>query len=232
MDSDALQISYIVQTGLQKEVVHSDYLAQLLDLSSDKPTLLRDFNEDSARTALLSSPLMKEVSVKKIPPNMVYIDYCVRKPVCWIADFVNTVMDQEGYMFPVSPFFSPKKLTELYLGQEGLKESFQGGSPAFTYPLKGRYIDLAYKVLDLFQQQEKASCTIKRIDVSQAFYPTLGKRGVVVLIENGEHTHFLRMSTARLEQEVAHYKILRSHLGKTQTVIDLRSLQLAFIDEI
>jgi hypothetical protein len=236
MDSPLLQISYIVQTGLQKEVLHSDYLAELLDLSSDQPTLLPDFDEESARNALLSSPLIKEASVKKILPNMVYIDYCVRKPVCWISDFVNTAIDQEGHMFPVSPFLSPKKLTEFYLGKEGLKESFREKDPTFDSPLKGRYIDLAYKILNLFQNQEKESFAVKRIDVSQAFYPTLGKRAVVVLIENENNScHFLRMSTAHVEQEVVNYRNLRAHLDsatieKQQTVIDLRIPKLAFID--
>ncbi|MBX9924039.1 MAG: hypothetical protein K2Y01_08005 [Rhabdochlamydiaceae bacterium] len=236
MESPLLQISYIVQTGLQKEVLHADYLAELLGLSFDNPTQLSDFDEESAQKALLSSAIIKEASVKKILPNMVYIDYSVRKPMGWIADFVNTAIDQEGYVFPVSPFFSPKKLPEFYLGKEGLVEAFQGKDPAFAFPLQGRYIDLAYNVLDLFQKQGNESFTIKRIDVSQAFYPTLGKRGIVVLIENGNNSlHFLRMSTAHVAKEVANYLNLRPHLeetdlGKDQRVIDLRLPQLAFVD--
>lgn len=236
MESPLLQISYIVQTGLQKEVLHTDYLAELLSLSSDSPTQLSDFDEESARQALLASSLIKDASVKKILPNMIYIDYSVRKPIGWIADFVNTAIDQDGYMFPVSPFISPKKLPEFYLGKDGLKEAFLEKDPAFSTPLQGRYIDMAYKVLNLFQHQEQESFTIKRIDVSQAFYPTLGKRGIVVLIENKDKScHFLRMSTAHVAKEVVNYLNLRSHLEgvdteKAQRVIDLRIPQLAFVD--
>lgn len=236
VESPLQQISYIVQTGLQKEALHADYLAELLGLSSDSPTLFSDFDEESAQKMLLSSFVIKEASVKKIVPNMVYIDYSVRKPMGWIGDFVNTAIDQDGYVFPVSPFFSPKKLPEFYLGKEGLNEAFDGKDPTFSIPLRGRYIELAYKVLDLFHAQENEFFTIKRIDVSQAFYPTLGKRGITVLIENkGNSLHFLRMSTAHVAKEVANYLSLRPHLeetdlDKSQRVIDLRLPQLAFID--
>ena len=235
-------LSYIVQTGLQKEALHSDYLAELLGLSSDKPTLFSDFNEEIAEAKLLASPLFQEARVKKIVPNMVYVDYRIRKPIAWASDFINTVIDKEGHLFPMTPFFSPKKLPEIYLGKEGIQEA------SFSAPLKGPYRDLALTVLDLFKGCEKDFFIVKRIDVSDAFFSTLGKRGIVVILENNlkdpemSTTHFLRLSTRHFSKEIANYLKLRPYLLETEKtkalagekikekIIDLRISQLAFVD--
>jgi hypothetical protein len=230
-------LSYIVQTGLQKEALHSDYLAELLGLSKDAPTLFTQFDEQTAEQKLLTSPLFSQVKVKKIPPNMVYVDYTIRKPIGWASDFVNTVVDKDGHLFPMAPFFSPKKLPEIYLSAEEI----QGAS--FESPLQGKLFELALQVLNLFDGCEKEAFRVKRIDVSQSFFPTLGKRGIVVILENdlGENstsTHFLRLSTQRFSQEIANYQTLRPRLLETgkeksplgERIIDLRLSQLAFVD--
>jgi hypothetical protein len=234
-------LSYIVQTGLQKEALHSDYLSELLGLSKDVPTLFTQFDEGTAEKKLLTSPLFSGVKVKKIPPNMVYVDYTVRKPIGWAADFVNTVVDKDGYLFPMTPFFSPKKLPEIYLSVEGI----QGAS--FESPIQGKLFELALQVLNLFDGCEKEAFRVKRVDVSQSFFPTLGKRGIVVILENdlGEDltsTHFLRLSTQHFSQEITNYQTLRSRLLETEKekallgerikekIIDLRLSQLAFVD--
>ena len=234
-------LSYIVQTGLQKEALHSDYLAELLGLCKDVPTLFTEFDEQTAEKKLLISPLFARAKVKKIPPNMVYVDYTVRKPIGWAADFVNTVVDKDGFLFPMAPFFSPKKLPEIYLSAEAV------GEASFERPLQGQLFELALQVLNLFEGCEKESFRVKRVDVSQSFFPTLGKRGITVILENdlGENvasTHFLRLSTQRFSQEIANYRTLRPRLLETEKekallgervkekMIDLRLSQLAFVD--
>lgn len=240
-------VSFIVQTGLQKEALHSDYLAELLDLSQDRPTLFQEFNEGEAQKKLLSSPLFQEARVRKISPNMVYIDYTVRKPFGWSTDFVNVALDREGYLFPMSPFFSPKKLPEVYLGKEAISGIYGETQPSFELPLKGKFVDVAFRVLECFKGCEKDFFRVKRVDVSQSFFPTLGKRGITVMVENEYpnfvfSTHFLRLSTASFSKEIANYLNLRPHLIELEEqkiqkgeklpdkVIDLRLSQLAFID--
>ena len=63
-------LSYIIQTGPQKEAILSDYLAQLLDLSVDEPTSFVAFNLEEAKLKLTKSPILSEVLVKKIKPNI------------------------------------------------------------------------------------------------------------------------------------------------------------------
>jgi len=228
--------------------LHSDYLAELLDLSKDSPTLFSQFQEEEAEKKLLDSPLFQEAKVAKIAPNIVYVDYTIRKPIAWASDFLNTVVDKEGYLFPMAPFFSPKKLPEIYLGKEGIQASYLEKEPSFKQPLQGKYMDLALSVLDFFYGYEKDFFSLRRIDVSQSFFPTLGKKGIVVTLENelidprGTSTHFLKLSTVHYAKEIANYFKLRPHLLEIEKekllmgeplkerIIDLRLPQLAFVD--
>src|SRR5206468_998734 len=69
-----------------------------------------------AAKALLSSPLIRNAKVKRLPPNTLYVEYEVRKPVCWLADYKNVAIDQEGYLLPGAPFYPPQQMPEIYLG--------------------------------------------------------------------------------------------------------------------
>ena len=241
-------VSYIIQTGPQKEALISDYLAQLLDLSLDKPVLFSSFNLEEAKAKLIRSPILGEVCVKKIKPNMVYVDYTVRKPILWSIDFFNAALDKEGVVIPMHPFFSPKKMPEVYFGEKGLKES---GEIAFGSNVKGSYVDLAFSVLELLLDKGKDLFFVKRVDVSEALAPSLGKREIIVIIENEIYqrpqdspllsSHFLRLTPKQYPQEIANYLKLREHLLESEKqeegfspsknkIIDLRLPQLAFID--
>ena len=112
-------VEYIVQTGPCKEALDSEYLIEVLDLSVDKPALFKTFDTKAAEDKLYADSLIEQVAVKKIKPNMVYIDYTLRKPIAKASDFYNAALDKEGVLFPIHPFFSPKKLPEIYLGEIG-----------------------------------------------------------------------------------------------------------------
>lgn len=239
-------VSYIIQTGPQKEALLSDYLVELLGVSLDKPSFLASFDTKEAKKKLCSSPVIAEAEVKKIKPNMIYIDYTVRKPVVWIGDFFNAALDREGTVFPMHPFFSPKKMSEVYFGEKGLKDL---ENLAFGSNIQGHYLDLAFSVLDYLGEKGKDLFFVKKIDVSESLAPSLGKREVVVVIENEIYPasgqsftslHFLRLTPKQYAQEITNYLKLREHLlevEKQETefslkdkVIDLRLPQLAFID--
>lgn len=241
-------LSYIIQTGPQKEALLSDYLAELIDLSVDKPVFFTSFNVEEAKNRLLTSSVINEVQVKKIKPNMLYIDYTIRKPTLWAIDFFNAALDKEGVIIPMHPFFSPKKMPEIYLGEKGLQES---GEMAFGVKVKGFYVDLAFSILELLLDKGKDLFFVKRVDVSESLAPSLGKREVIVIIENELYqkstdnpiisSHFLRLTPKHYSQEIANYLKLRGHLLEVEKqesglapsknkIIDLRLPQLAFID--
>jgi hypothetical protein len=209
----------IVQTGPQREALKTTYLAELMRISADRPVTTASFNPAYAQKRLMSCPLIKEAKVKITAPDTVYVDYTVRQPVAWLYDFDNIALDEEGFPFPVSPFFSPKRLPEVYLG---IRNFYWGR------PLKERNAQLALTILQLLN---RLSLQVKRLDVSNAFQPSLGRREVVLILEEQGFTKALRLTPKNFAQELGNYLELRPKLPAVPQIIDLRIPQLAFIQE-
>jgi hypothetical protein len=209
----------IVQTGPQREALKTTYLAELMRISADRPITAASFDSAVAQKRLLSCPLIKEAKVKITASDTVYVDYTVRQPIAWLFDFDNIALDEEGYPFPVSPFFSPKRLPEIYLG---IRNFYWGR------PLEERNAELALTILQLLS---RLSLHVKRLDVSKAFLPSLGRREVVLILEEQGFTKALRLTPKNFAQELGNYLELRPKLPPIAQIIDLRIPQLAFIQE-
>ncbi|HEX4839379.1 MAG TPA: hypothetical protein VFU89_02935 [Rhabdochlamydiaceae bacterium] len=208
----------IVQTGPQREALKTTYLAELMRISADRPITAASFDPISAQKRLLLCPLIKEAKVKLTAPDTIYVDYTVRQPLASLYDFENIALDDEGVPLPVSPFFSPKKLPEIYLG---IRNFYWGR------PLKDRNVELALTILQLLN---RLSLQVKRLDVSKAFLLSLGRREVVLILEEQGYTKALRLTPKNFAQELGNYLELRPKLPYVAQIIDLRIPQLAFIE--
>ncbi len=249
LHNENYQIKTIVQTGPEKEALKTAYLVELLGLSSDKPASLYAFNLKKGQELLLQSPLIANAKLKRSPPNTLYIDYEVRKPIARLADFKNIAIDQSGHLFPISPFLTPKRLPEIYLGIASI-EGWYHESPAFLLAAE------ILKVLETAPWTE--GLRIERLDVSNAFAPSLGTREIVLITdeeitlrkENKEIVcHFpkiLRLSTKDYELQLNHFFTLRRAMMEdykkqlsavktggrfTPRIVDLRIPQLAFVEK-
>lgn len=244
----AYQIVAIVQSSSNTEDLKTVYLAELLNLSIDRPTNLYSFSSKEARQRLLHSPVIKDASVKKIRPGTIYVDYMPRKPIAFIADYSNTAIDSEGVVFPFKPFFTPKKLPEIYLG--GLDNANDSQALAWGNVLEGKRVDLAFNLLKLAARYCCDELTsLSRIDVSDAFAPSYGQRQIVLVFEEKigkvidgkpvflNYTRILRLAPDNYSQQLANYLELRKYLRQNNgngtaktTIIDLRLSDLAFIE--
>ncbi|MDE3055394.1 MAG: FtsQ-type POTRA domain-containing protein [Verrucomicrobiota bacterium] len=253
------QIRRIAQTGPVKKALPTDYLTGLLSLSADAPTSLYTFDCREAKEKLLSSPLFREVSIKKEFPDTLLIDYEVRRPVVRLLDYANVAMDRGNRLFPLAPFFSPKEVPGLYLGLPpfgSAKDAYGRAGGEWLSPLENPFLQLAWELFDFLEplaQREKLR--IKCIDVSQAFAPTLGQREIVIhteeefLLPQGGVAIFpklVRLSPKDYAQELSSFFILRrrmeadyrkqlSSLTGTSVrfsprIIDLRIPRLAFVE--
>ncbi len=261
--SDAkYRIVALIQTGPEKEALKTAYLAELLGLSADNPVSLYSFDIQKAEEKLLSSPLIVQASVKRLPPGTLSIDYEVRKPIAWLADYKNTGIDRDGYLFPIAPFFSPKQLPEVYLGLPpfGAPEDRYGRvGGQWLVPIQSRYLNLALEILQGLEGSPwRQGLRVQRIDVSNAFAPTLGTREIVLFTEEEvsfrqEGTEIvcvfpkiLRLAPKEYQQQLANFfglrkSMLEDYRRQVSTVqknnrfapriIDLRIPQLAFIDK-
>ena len=206
-------ISQIIQTGFEKEALKTSDLAQILGLSIDRPLSIASLNKKKLEETLLSIPFIKEAKVKQKESNALIIDYSVRKPVFWVADGGNLGMDKEAYLFPISPFFTPKNMPKLYLGLSGLEKIW---NRRIDHPR----IDKAFKIFSLFNGDP---IRVKQIDVSNPLE-------LVVILNQAGGLHYLRLTSNNYEKELRYYHALLSQLSlEKDCVIDLRVPNLAFI---
>ena len=98
----------LVQTTPEPESLPTVYLAELLGLSVDHPTNLYAFKGKEAEQKLMRSPLIKEAAVRKIRPGTIHVDYRLRTPAAFLADYTNTVIDEKELFFLTSLFFQIK----------------------------------------------------------------------------------------------------------------------------
>lgn len=241
--NEQYRIVALVQSTPQKEGLKTVYLAELLDLSTDRPINLYHFNAKEAETKLAASPLIKKATVKKILPGTLYVDYQMRTPVAFLGDFANTAIDEEGYLFPFKPFFTPKRLPTFYFGLE--KSQLNWGCCLFDLPSVRLGFNLMRELVDL----ESHAFTIKQIDLSQVQADSYGQRQIVVVLESnsadwlnkekGDKTIYLRLTSDHVKQELINFQTLYTFLNQGindekdpsthQMVIDLRIPHLAFI---
>jgi hypothetical protein len=258
--SEQYRIQGIVQTGPEKEALKTAYLAELLGLSVDAPMNLYALDLRKAEKALLASPLIRAAHVKRLPPNTLYVDYEVRIPVAMLADYANTAIDREGYLFPAAPFLSPKELPEIYLGLPPFgaeEDSYGRRGGRWRTPLHNRYLSLALEILQTFEGSPwREGLRLKRIDVSNAFAPTLGRREIALFTEeelvlrSGDKQNtfvfpkILRLAPKDYSQQLAHFFSLRKTMiedyrrqligaeegGRfAPRIVDLRVQHLAFV---
>ena len=254
------QIHSIIQTGPQKEALKTEYLAEILQISRDVPTSVVFFNEEVAKQRLLSSPLINQADVKVLKPAALYIDYTIRQPVAWVEDYENVVMDKAGYPFPFYPFLSPKNLPYIYFGLSSFgKRSTDSDKPVVRWKeaMTGAYVNLAFSLLQLIH--ELGLSHVVRIDLSQAFASSCGKREIVLTVDNVivqwqngleqqiVFPHLLRLGTKNYKEQLINYlnlkeelieqekQVLLQHsinqpfLRLKEKVIDLRLSKLAFV---
>lgn len=243
------RITAIIQTGPEKEALKTAYLAELMDLSVDRPQNLYAFDLKKAENKLLLSPLIRRAELKRLAPSTLFIDYEVRKPLAYLADFENAGIDADGYVFPIEPFFSPKRLPEIYLG---IADKSQ-------IPIKSPYLELALEILKFLESAPwEEGLQVLKIDVSSAFEPSLGRREVVLTTEEEismrnesgsilckfpkiirlcpkgyQHqlVNFFKLQKTMMDDYRKQITSLKSGGSFSPRIVDLRIPQLAFVEK-
>jgi hypothetical protein len=199
----------------------TNYLAELMELSCDEPQNYFTFDEKVAEQKLLKSAVIKKAKVKKMKKESVYVDYEVFRPIALLGDSSNLAMDEEGHIFPVEPFYSQKKLPEIYFGTSVIdKEKFEIALALFSY---------------LNNRESFKDSVIKSVDISKALHESFGKREVVIVLEENGNTWYLRLTPHKFPEELNNFVLLRDTMpvsSKKKKVVDLRLAKAAYIEEV
>ena len=250
----SFEIIAVVQTSPDNEAVKTSYFTELLDLSVDRPKNIYDFNVIEALEKLKQVPFIKSVELEKIRPATLHIDYVLRKPIAYFADYTNTAIDEEGILFPFKPFFTPKRLPEIYMGIDVMP-------PIFGEKVSHEKLDLAFALLSLTTKIFDENASLIRVDVSSAFSLIDGKRQIILKLEERVikgidegskrvvYPRILRLCVENYEQQLANYQVLRKYLNEEAykntvyikknniekapcVIIDLRLSDRAFVSKI
>lgn len=252
MVDPAYAISTFVLEEPSRDPLKGSYLAELLDLSEDQPTNINQFQIEYGEKKLSESPVIKQAKIHKIPPSALYISYSVREPIAYLGNFQNAALDREGVLFPVIPYFTPKKIPKIYLSSHERK---------WGEKIEGEEIDLALSLLEKLQKfPYSKGMEVMEIDVSNSFSESLGKREIMVRVEeksereeNGRSIlsispRFIRISTQNVRNALENYLVLREYLWKEEemetistneplyvapaTVIDLRVPKIGYYRKV
>lgn len=233
-------ITHLVLTGPQRDALSSYFFEEILDLSQDRPEDIKKISLKKKKKKLLSTPMIKEAHLQLYPPSTLYVDYTLREPIAFLSDYENIAVDEEGKLFPFYPFYSPKELPRIYLGNTCLDEL------SFKSFLKGECFFLAKEILALLKQPAYfADFRVSAIDVSHAFEKSLGKQEIVLDISGGHKESFpylyhLRLTPSRFKKELGDYLVLHKELieglpvesgSLDEKIIDLRIESTAYIEK-
>ncbi len=219
-------ITKVVQTSQVKEALPTVYLAECMNLSSNMPTNIDTFDTADSQQQLLQSPAISSATVKRIFPDTIHVDYTTYEPIAYIADFYNAAIDAHKILFPIKPFFSPKRLPEIYLNIDALTLSWNDA-------INHDALDLAINLLQYLSPLQHLF-NIQTIDVSNAYANSCGRREIIITLNNPASTHILRLNSQHYQQALSNYLALRNNLpdSSPSLVIDLRLPQLAYLSPL
>lgn len=228
-ENEKFIIQTLVQTGPIKEALKSEHIEELLSLSIDCPKNIYSFNLKEATQKLLSSGVIKEANLAIEFPDTLVVDYIAREPIAYISDYQNLVVDQFGAFFPLTPFYTPKILPNIYLGIRF--SQLQYGNVVEDEKLK-----VALEVLQYFQKHNFSKQRIKTIDVSQLRANSVGRQEIVVHLfeELGKKNYqrYLRLSPINYLAELDHYISLKQMSMAEDFIVDLRLLPNAYLTPV
>lgn len=218
-NSDKYTIVALVQSCTQREHLKNVYLAELLGLSIDQPTNLYNFSISKAYKKLSECHLIKEAVIKKISPGTVFVKYSMREPVAYIGDFTNTAIDNEGYLFPFKPFFSPKTLPTITLGQKVYDEV--RSEKLWGYRIFNKKLNLAHTLVA--QLQKNQGVFVEQVDLSRMHEESCGKREIIVKVRAVTgRAIYLRLNTNKYFDSITRIQQVASLLQQNVSVLDLR----------
>lgn len=224
--SSLYTLKTLTQKGPIKEALKSVYLQEMMGLCLDQPQNLHHFDLAKAQKSLVDSGVILSAKLKKKFPDNLEIDYEVRFPLAYLADYSNTLIDEHGVIFPQNPFYTPKLLPKFYLG---LKiEPFEYGK------IDHEKMKCALEVYDFLSKTPLGEgVTLDRIDVSKVSAESLGQREIILTfyetIGNESFVRYLRLSTSNYKEELMHFLDLSAMNMPQNLVVDLRMFPSAYL---
>lgn len=205
-------------------------LAELLNLSADRPVNIYHFDCKTWQKALKAFPVFASVTVKRYPPSVIFVDYRLRKPRFLVGDLENIAIDDEGVFFPLVPFYPRLQLPNLYLSRK------------FSLSTKDKQLTLAKEIQNLFQTTVITG-NLKLVSIDLHAAHAASSKEITLTLE-GKDQYLLRLSSSSWQDGLRRFFYLYTDLieeGRVQSqspketsvlpsiIVDLRLPKMAFV---
>jgi hypothetical protein len=124
------------------------------------------------------------------------VEYKLRQPIFAWGFLTNTLVDEEGVLFPGSPYFTPKKLPLLYLPIEGK------AVPRWGHTIAGSHFETAKEIL----QFSKDKIPLSLMDLEKKDQLSLGEREIVLKGEG----KYIRLPSENWQEGIQNYLKIRN----------------------
>lgn len=200
----------------------SDYLG-LSPLG--QPLILKRLDAVKIQNRLKEFPVFKSIEAEFTPLGELCVSYDLRRPLFELYDYKNCGLDKEGFITPLVPFYSPKKLPQIYLGLKQL---------SWDEP---HNISQALDIVDFFEKNQFQGINLKRIDLSRLNHKLISHREIIVIVSVGNVDHYLRIHPSLIQKALVRYVsiFLEPKLKKTiskSCVFDARISKFATIKNL
>lgn len=190
-------------------------LCKVMGLFSDH----KNFDLDLGERHLESFPLISQARLSVIADKTLYADYQLRDIFAYFHDLEGAAFDEQGVVFPANAFISPKNVPKIYFGLKKKQSLYWG------LRLSKECLSFAKRLVN---ETEKQGLKLVFIDLSRVSSKSIGKRQIVLIIEDSYGRKILRLAPKKFEDALRRYHLLKEQVQE-HAIVDLRLDHLAFI---
>ena len=191
----------ILVKSLSEDRVPPAMIAEWLNLSVKRPINLYAFPLKLAQKRIEAQAPVKRATVSIVWPSTLQVEIELRRPVALIGNRTNTAIDEEGVVFPLVPFYTPKRLPLLFLGE-------------------GSHFLLAKEILNACPEPVLA------LDLEKCEASSCGEREIVLTLGQTHGQTFIRLDPDRWRDGID--KLFQMKY-KSAKVVDMRIPHMAIV---
>lgn len=187
-------LTTLIQKTPTRQTLSPRFFSNYLGLNPQGKNLaIKRLDIDKINKKLKSFPIFKSIDAEMTKEGALQVSYFLRNPEYQLKDYSHCGVDEEGFIVPLTPFYTPKKLTQIFLGLEQL-----------TF-LKAHHITLANQVMDFFRLHQLDQLTVAMIDLSKMKAAIKSHQEVIVTVEFLDKKHYLRLHPHYINKALIRY---------------------------
>lgn len=187
-------LTTLIQKTPTIQMLSPRFFSNYLGLNpSGKNIDIRKLDISKINKKLKAFPIFKTIEAEFTKEGELFVSYHLRNPQFRLKDFTNCAVDEEGFVIPLSSFYTPKNLPHLYLGLQELDFS------------KNHQINLANQIINFFVINNLDQLSVTLIDLSRLNSKLKSHQEVIVTIEFLDKKHFLRIHPQIIDKALIRY---------------------------